>query len=80
MSQPNVPATSAPVPRFREAYQSVLEEMRAIPTDELSNVNLDIPTAVTTVFGVLPQIRALRPQITAKLKDFDLAQFDKMEA
>jgi hypothetical protein len=80
MSQSNVTAVSAPVPRFREAYQKLLEEMRAIPSDELTIVNLDIPTAVTTVLGALPQIGALRAKITATMPEFDIAQFDKLEA
>ena len=80
MSQPNVTAASAPVPRFREAYQTLIEEMRAVPSDELANVNLDIPTAVTTVLGALPQIRALRSQILATMPAFDMARFDKLEA
>jgi hypothetical protein len=79
MSQSNV-TVSAPVPRFREAYQTLLEEMRAVPIDDLTNVNLDIPTAVTTVLGALPQIRALRAQITATIPEFDIARFDKLEA
>jgi hypothetical protein len=80
MSQSNVTAVSAPVPRFREDYQKLLEEMRAIPSDELTIVNLDIPTAVTTVLGALPQIGALRAKITATMPEFDIAQFDKLEA
>ena len=63
MSQSNVVTDPAPVPRFREAYQTLLGEMRAVPADEIMIVNLDIPTAVTTVLGALPQIRAMRPQI-----------------
>ena len=33
----------------------------------VQNVNLDIPTAVTTVLGALPQIRAIRSQIMATM-------------
>ena len=80
MAQPNVMPASAPLPRFREAYQSLLAEMGALPNDELTNVNLDIHTAVTTVLGLLPKIRGLRSQITASFRDFDIVQFDKLEA
>jgi hypothetical protein len=80
MSEPIVTVASTPVPRFRDAYQTLLDEMRAVAADELANVNLDIPTAVTTVLGALPQIRALRPQITATMPQFDIVQFDKLEA
>jgi hypothetical protein len=41
------------------AYRTLLDEMQALPDDELTIVNLDIPTAVTTVLGALPQIRAI---------------------
>jgi hypothetical protein len=80
MSQSNVPTVSAPVPRFRDAYQTLLDEIRAVPPDELTIVNLDIPTAITTVLGALPQIRAIRPQILATTQQFDIARFDKLEA
>jgi len=53
MSQSNVVTETAAVPRFRDAYQTMLAEMRALPDDELMIVNLDIPTAVTTVLGAL---------------------------
>jgi len=79
MSQPNVIEVSAPVPRFRDAYQTLLEEMRAVPADKLMIVNLDIPTAVTTVLGALPQIRAMRAQVMA-MPQMDIARFDKLEA
>jgi hypothetical protein len=68
------------VPRFRDAYQTLLEEMRAVPADKLMIVNLDIPTAVTTVLGALAQIRALRVQIIVAMPQFDIARFDKLEA
>jgi hypothetical protein len=80
MSQSNVETAPAPVPRFRDAYQTLLEEIRAVPDDELTIVNLDIPTAITTVLGALPQIRAMRPQIIANMQQFDIARFDKLEA
>ena len=80
MSQSNVTDVSGPVPRFRDAYQTLLEEMRAVPADKLTIVNLDIPTAVTTVLGALPQIRAIRAQVVATMPQFDIARFDKLEA
>jgi hypothetical protein len=80
MSQSNVVTDSTPVPRFRDAYQTLLDEIRAVPDDELTIVNLDIPTAITTVLGALPQIRAMRPQIVAAMQKFDIARFDKLEA
>ena len=42
-------------------------------------VNLDIPTAVTTILGVLPEVKALRDRMSKELPAFDLAAFDKLE-
>jgi hypothetical protein len=54
--------------------------MRALAADELANVNLDIPSAVTTVLGALPEIKALRAPIVAMMPQFDIGRFDKLEA
>jgi hypothetical protein len=35
LSQSNVVTDSAPVPRFRDAYQTLLDQIRAVPADEL---------------------------------------------
>lgn len=61
------------------AYEQVLAEIQAIPESELTTVNIDVMAAFTTVTGVLPEIRALRPEIETSLRNFDLAQFDKLE-
>lgn len=67
------------VPRLRNAYQQLVEEIRAVPDSELIAINLDIPTAVTTALGALPDIRALRDRIVKELPAFDIARFDKLE-
>jgi hypothetical protein len=79
MTQPIVPAESAQTPRFREAYEALIEEIRRVPNEELIAINIDIPTAVTTALGALPEIRALRPLIVAGMPQFDIARFDKLE-
>src|SRR5258706_4408625 len=68
------------VPRFRAAYQQLVEEIRALPPSDVIAINIDIPTAVTTALGALPEIRALRPRMAAELPQFDIARFDKLEA
>src|SRR5690349_8898244 len=68
------------VPRFRDAYESLLTEIKAVPASELIPINVDIPTAVTTALGSLPEIRALRARIAAEMPQFDIARFDKLEA
>lgn len=65
--------------RMGGAYDELLDEIQSVPDAELIHINIDIPTAVTTVLGTLPEIRALRPQIKAELKGVDLARFDKLE-
>jgi hypothetical protein len=61
------------------AYEQVLAEIQAVPEQDLITVNIDVMAAFTTVTGALPEIRALRPEIEANLRNFDLAQFDKLE-
>jgi hypothetical protein len=62
-----------------QALQRLMPELKAIPTEDLVQIQLDVPTVVATVLGSLPEIRAMRPEIEAKMKDFDLASFDKLE-
>jgi hypothetical protein len=71
-------AACAPVPGLRDAYQRVLDDIRAMPANKLVPINIDIPTTVTTALGAWPQIRVLRPRV-AELPHFDLAAFDKIE-
>jgi hypothetical protein len=77
---PTTQQDSTHVPRFRDAYQSLLAEIRAFPTSELIPINLDIPTAVTTALGALSEIRALRPRVVAEVPQLDIVRFDKLEA
>lgn len=79
MIQMNI-AGGGPVPRFRDAYQTLLDEMLELAHDELLTINVDIPAAVTTVLAALPGIRALRPQVIAMTQRYDLERFDKLEA
>jgi hypothetical protein len=76
-TQPNLTST---VPRFRDAYQHLLDEIRKVPDTEIVTINIDVPTAVTTALGVLPEIRTFRPQIATDIPSFDLARFDKLES
>lgn len=80
MGQLTTTHDSAQIPRFREAYQNLIDEIHAVPTEKLVVINIDIPTTVTTALGVLPEIRALRSRIATEMPQFDLARFDKLEA
>lgn len=57
-----VPMTSA---QLVEAYQRRLEEILAVPESEFATINVDIPTAVTTVLGALPEILQFRDGMKA---------------
>lgn len=91
MAQPNIPFTTAPettpptpieimaMRPAKAAYERTLPEIHAVSDDDLVPVNIDILHAVTTVMGVVPEIRALRSQIEAEWRSFDFAQFDNLE-
>ncbi|HMJ52416.1 MAG TPA: hypothetical protein VK540_10075 [Polyangiaceae bacterium] len=68
------------VPRFRHAYEQLLDEIRKVPPADYIIINIDIPSAITTVMGVLPFFKSLRPRVVTELPQFDIARFDKMEA
>jgi hypothetical protein len=71
---------AADVPRFRHAYEQLLDEIRQVPSGDYIVINIDIPSAITTVMGVLPFLQALRPRIVAELPQFNIVRFDKVEA
>jgi hypothetical protein len=62
---------------FAAGFARVEAEVRAVPESELIAINLDLPSAVATVLGALPQLRVLRDSF-AKLLGFDLGRFDKL--
>jgi len=62
-----------------DELESVRHEMEALDADELLPIKLDLSGAVTTLLGVLPELRALREQIVKELPAFNLARFDKLE-
>ncbi|MET0591783.1 MAG: hypothetical protein ABW133_03730 [Polyangiaceae bacterium] len=65
--------------QFQLAYEKVLDEMKAVPHSDYVSINTDVPTAVITVLGALPKIKALRPRVVADLPNLDIARFDKFE-
>jgi hypothetical protein len=64
---------------FDEPYERLMAEFQALSPESVGQVNLDIPTAVSTTLGVLPELRSYRDEIVAKLPGFDIARFDRME-
>jgi hypothetical protein len=74
-----VPTPISGSPRSAAAYEELLPEILAVTEESLSPILIDIPTAVTTVLGVLPRIQALRPEIVETLRKFDFGRFDRLE-
>jgi hypothetical protein len=64
---------------FRDSYEASLEEIVAVPDDQLVVINVDMPTALTTALGALPEIRPLRARLVEELPKFDIKRFDKLE-
>jgi hypothetical protein len=61
------------------AYEAIFAEISVLPDEEIAPLNIDVVGAVTTVLGVLPALRALRPEIQDELPRFDLQRFDRLE-
>lgn len=72
-------AAATPVSRFREAYDHNVPAMKALAADALATVNVDIPSAGTTVLGAMPEIVALRAEIADAMPKFDLHTLDGLE-
>jgi hypothetical protein len=64
---------------FEESYQRLLPEFQALSTDECTQISLEIPSAVSTALGTIPEIRARRDDIVGELPRFDIVRFDKLE-
>jgi hypothetical protein len=62
---------------FFAAFKRVEGEIRAMGDHELLPVNLDIPSAVATALGAMPEIAAYRAQITM-LNGVDASKLDKL--
>lgn len=66
-------------PLVSAVYERIKPELDALEPGELLHVSLDVAAAIATVFGVLPEVKALRPQIVKELPAYDIARFDKLE-
>jgi hypothetical protein len=80
MAQPQVLSDDAPLQLPTEAaYAAILPEITALPDDRAVTVNIDIVSAVTSLLGMLPELRSLRLQIQEELPKFDIERFDKLQ-
>src|SRR5688572_22808457 len=71
------PDTTLEASDFLDGFKRVEAELQAIPEQDLIVINLEVLSAVATVLGTLPELRALRERF-ASLPDFDLVRFDKL--
>ncbi|HYP97392.1 MAG TPA: hypothetical protein VER96_01875 [Polyangiaceae bacterium] len=63
---------------YREAFEHALPATAAISEEELLPVNIDVPSAIATALGALPQIMSFREE-AAKLHRFDVSHFDQLQ-
>jgi hypothetical protein len=56
-----------------------LPKFQALSANEVMSVNLDIPSAVTTVLGAAKQITALKDELAKELPQFDLEAVMQLE-
>jgi hypothetical protein len=64
--------------RYREAYERAAPAAQALRAEDLVTINIDVPSAVTTAVGALPQIMPYRDKAAA-LPGFDVSAFDQLE-
>jgi hypothetical protein len=60
MTEPSAVKSSAESPRYREAFNRLKEEFRAIPADQLLTLNIEPLVALTTLLTSLPAIKGLQ--------------------
>ncbi len=61
------------------AFEQVQAELAGVSDEELVPINIDILIAVTTVLGVVGELRGFRAELVAKLPAFDVERFDRLE-
>jgi len=62
---------------FHEAFDRVRERIEAVPEHDLEPINLDVPSAVTTILGAELEVRPLRTEL-ARLPGFDMRNVDQL--
>ena len=62
--------------RNEASLERVLPELEALLPSQIVAVNLDLSYAVITVMGFLPRLTALREDMIAEFKRFDIRYLD----
>lgn len=77
---PKPPSAARPAepPKAEAAFAFIKPEVADLSPESLGKINIDISQAVSIALGVLPGLAFLRPAM-AKLPDFEIARFDKLE-
>jgi hypothetical protein len=78
-SNNTIPTTVDEERSFAPAYVESHPDRDALRPDDIVRVNLDVPSAVATVLGALPEIMALRAAVENDLPDFDRKNFDRLQ-
>lgn len=71
------PVAEKTLSAYRDAYQKASPAAMALDLDDLILINIDVPTAVTTALGSLPEILAFRERAKG-VTEFDLVQIDEL--
>lgn len=77
--QSAVSAGSIAGTRFSQAVEVVKPWALALSPEQVGQVYVDIPNAVTTILGAIPAINALRPEFVLHLPTFPMVLFDTLE-
>jgi hypothetical protein len=65
---------------FDEPYNALLPKFQALAAGDVQVVNLDIPSAVTTVLGVTNEVAGFKDQIGKELPLFDVGPILQLES
>ena len=63
----------------RASFDATAKARAELLPEDLAPINLDIPSACTTVYGALDRLKMLREQIIGTWKEFDIEAFDAIE-
>ena len=65
--------------RARDAFASILAQIRAVEESNYKDITVDVRAAVTTATRAWPHIRLLRSRFATELPRFPISQFDNLE-
>lgn len=66
-------------PRFRAAFAKMLPQIRNVAEADYAPIIIDVESAVATILGAGPAIRAYRESIVKEAPSFDISSVDNLE-